>query len=79
MIKNENIKVSKEEELQAYLFVHFTNEVSENSEQIYFAESKDGMRWESLNNLRPILMSKLGESGLRDPHTISSSEVISFL
>ena len=61
-------------EMQAYLFVHFAHGNSEEAEQIYFSVSKDGIRWSSLNNSKPILLSTLGEKGLRDPHIIRSAE-----
>lgn len=51
---------------QAYLFVHFIGE-GENGEQIYFSVSRDGLHWKDLNNGKPVIVSKVGEKGLRDP------------
>ena len=58
----------------AYLFVHFINEDknTEDSEQIYFSVSEDGLKWDTLNGRKPILTSKLGELGVRDPFIIRS-------
>lgn len=57
----------------AYLFVHFTGE-SPQGEQIYFAVSKDGLNWTDLNQSRPVLLSDLGEKGVRDPAIIRSHD-----
>lgn len=51
---------------QAYLFVHFIGE-GENGEQIYFSVSRDGLHWKDLNNGKPVIVSQVGEKGLRDP------------
>jgi len=50
-----------------YLFVTFKGEQSPMTEQIYFALSQDGRQWHALNGAEPILVSKLGEKGVRDP------------
>jgi sucrose-6-phosphate hydrolase SacC (GH32 family) len=55
-----------------YLFVTFKGEQSPMSEQIYFAISKDGKRWQALNGEQPVLTSSLGEKGLRDPFLVRS-------
>lgn len=52
-----------------FLFVHFTGE-SEIGEQIYFSLSKDGYHWNDINNGNPVLVSEIGEKGLRDPFLI---------
>ena len=52
-----------------FLFVHFTGE-SENGEQIYFSLSRDGLHWNDLNNGAPVLVSKTGECGARDPFMV---------
>jgi hypothetical protein len=57
----------------AYLLVHFTGE-GQDGEQIYFATSTDGYRWQDLNGSRPVLTSNLGEKGLRDPAIIRSAK-----
>lgn len=53
-------------EYQGYLFVHFIGE-SEKGEQIYFSISRDGLHWEDLNHNEPVIISRQGEMGLRDP------------
>ncbi|MGN0506818.1 MAG: glycoside hydrolase family 43 protein [Lachnospiraceae bacterium] len=53
----------------AYLFAHFTGE-SERGEQIYFAVSRDGLHWEDLNKGNPVLLSTIGECGVRDPFLV---------
>ena len=57
----------------AYLFVHFTGEAPE-SEQVYFAVSRDGLHFTDLNGDKPILVSKEGEKGVRDPFIIRTVE-----
>lgn len=53
----------------AYLFVHFIGtESKETHEQIYFSVSKDGMVWRTLNRKQPMLISMIGEAGVRDPY-----------
>lgn len=57
----------------AYLFVHFTGE-SPTGEQIFFAVSEDGLHWRDLNNSEPVLLSNLGEKGVRDPSIMRSAD-----
>lgn len=52
-----------------YLFAHFIGE-SEHGEQIYFSFSEDGLHWNDLNQGQPVLVSELGEKGVRDPFLI---------
>ncbi len=61
---------------EAYLFVHFIDKKHNTpmSEQIYFSVSRDGYNWETLNNKAPILISNVGEQGVRDPFIIRSHE-----
>ena len=59
------------EPTSAYLFAHFTGE-SPRGEQIYFAVSEDGLNWTDLNNSEPVLVSTLGDKGVRDPSLIRS-------
>ena len=61
------------EPASAYLFVHFTGE-SPRGEQIYFAVSEDGLNWRDLNNSDPVLVSNLGEQGVRDPSIVRSAD-----
>ncbi len=56
-----------------YLFVHFTGE-HENGEQIYFSVSKDGLHYEDLNGGAPVLLSAIGERGVRDPFLVRDSK-----
>jgi hypothetical protein len=57
-----------------FLFVTFKGEQNPMTEQIYFAVSKDGRQWEALNGAEPVLVSKLGEKGVRDPYLIRSED-----
>lgn len=57
-----------------FLFVTFNSEGSPMGEQIYFGLSKDGRRWEALNEAKPVLTSKVGENGVRDPFLIRSHD-----
>lgn len=68
MAKKEPQKAPADEEkpYTGYLFVHFTGE-QPLGEQIYFSLSRDGMHWEDLNEGRPVLISNIGECGVRDP------------
>ena len=50
----------------AYLFVHFKEKLTPDGEQVYFAVSKDGLHFESLNGGEPVLTSTMGEKGCRD-------------
>jgi hypothetical protein len=50
-----------------FLFVTFKGEQTPMSEQIYFALSRDGRDWEALNGGAPVLVSDVGEKGVRDP------------
>ncbi|WP_159888600.1 LamG-like jellyroll fold domain-containing protein [Paenibacillus puerhi] len=60
-------------DLKAYLFVYFTGE-SATGEQTYFATSKDGLNWQDINDLNPVLTSDIGEKGVRDHFIIRSPE-----
>lgn len=51
-----------------YLFVTFTDGRERgDGEQIYFALSRDGLHWTDLNGGNPVLCSRIGEQGVRDP------------
>lgn len=54
-----------------YLFVHFIGE-QKDGEQIYFSLSRDGLHWQDLNDGKPVLYSRIGEAGARDPFVIRS-------
>jgi hypothetical protein len=50
-----------------FLFVTFKGEATPMTEQLYFALSPDGHHWDALNGGEPVLISQLGEKGVRDP------------
>lgn len=52
--------------MQNYLFVHFRETTSPEGEQVYFAVSRDGFKWETLNGGNPILWAYYGDHGVRD-------------
>lgn len=55
--------------MAAYIFVHFTEEIH-NGEQIFFSVSQDGLHWRDLNSGKPVLVSPIGEKGVRDPFLV---------
>ncbi|HMB95097.1 MAG TPA: glycoside hydrolase family 43 protein, partial [Tepidisphaeraceae bacterium] len=57
-----------------FLFVTFKGESTPITEQIYFAVSQDGRNWEALNNAEPVLISQIGEKGVRDPFLVRSHD-----
>lgn len=57
-----------------FLFVTFTGEQTPMSEQIYFAVSTNGRQWDALNDAKPVLVSALGEKGVRDPYLLRSHD-----
>lgn len=57
-----------------YLFVTFRGEATPMTEQIYFMVSENGRDWQSLNNAEPVLVSTVGEKGVRDPYIIRSHD-----
>lgn len=61
---------------EAFLFVHFTDTHPNTpmSEQIYFSVSLDGLNWKTLNDKKPIIVSSVGEKGIRDPFIIRSHD-----
>jgi len=56
-----------------YLLVHFTGE-SAQGEQTYMSVSTDGMQWTDLNDSQPVLMSTVGEKGVRDHSIVRSPD-----
>ena len=62
-----------------YLFVTFKGEQTPMSEQVYFALSKDGRKWDALNRGEPVLVSRIGEKGVRDPYLLRSHDGKSFI
>ena len=59
---------------EGFLFVTFKNGRSPLSEQIYFGLSKNGRDWAALNGGSPVLVSKIGEKGVRDPYLLRSHD-----
>jgi hypothetical protein len=57
-----------------FLFVTFRGQQDPLDEQIYFALSKDGRNWTALNDGNPVLVSTLGEKGVRDPFLLRSHD-----
>lgn len=55
--------------MERFLFAHFTGE-HENGEQVYFSVSEDGRHFHDLNEGHPVLTSKIGKKGARDPFLI---------
>ncbi|MDE6469510.1 MAG: glycoside hydrolase family 43 protein [Eubacterium sp.] len=49
-----------------YLFVHFREKLTIDGEQVYFALSRDGYNWESVNGGEPVITCTKGELGCRD-------------
>ena len=65
-----------EEPTVAYLFAHFAGESTADEEQVFFAVSQGDtvLAWQTLGGGRPVLRSRLGEQGLRDPFLVRSPE-----
>lgn len=61
-----------------FLFVTFKGQEGPLDEQIYFALSKDGRNWTALNDSKPVLVSTLGEKGVRDPYILRSHDAKKF-
>jgi arabinoxylan arabinofuranohydrolase len=57
-----------------YLFVTFGGQANELNEQVYFATSRDGREWTTLNNGDPVLVSDIGTKGARDPYLLRSHD-----
>lgn len=49
-----------------YLFAHFREKITIDGEQIYFSVSKDGYKWEAVNDGKPVITCDKGEMGCRD-------------
>lgn len=56
--------------MSEYLFVHFTTDKSGEQEKIYYAISRDGLKWEDLGGDKPVIETKLGTKGIRDPFIV---------
>ena len=66
--------IISEDKYQGYLFGHFIGEGSSDGEQIYFALSEDGLNFKDMNGHKPVLISNVGEKGVRDPYIYRSYE-----
>lgn len=55
--------------MSAYLFTHFTENKGDR-EFVWFAVSRDGLHFTDLGGEEPVLASKLGTKGVRDPFII---------
>ncbi len=55
-----------------YLFVHFREKTTPDGEQVHFALSRDGFRWEEVNGGRPVLWAYYGDKGVRDMTIVRS-------
>ncbi|PTY04992.1 endo-1,4-beta-xylanase [Opitutaceae bacterium EW11] len=53
-----------------FLFATFKGEQNPLTEQIYFVLSADGRNWAALNGSNPVLVSEVGEKGVRDPYLL---------
>lgn len=62
------------EDFEGYLFGHFIGEENESGEQIYFAVSGDGLHFKDMNGGKPVLVSGVGEKGVRDPFLYRSKD-----
>lgn len=57
-----------------FLFTTFRDEVTPMSEQIYLGISEDGRHWDALNDGNPVLVSDVGEKGVRDSFLLRSHD-----
>lgn len=56
-----------------YLMVHFTGD-SATGQMLYLAHSMDGLHWNDLNGGAPVLNSRIGTKGVRDPALVRSPD-----
>lgn len=73
IVRAANKKIS-DEDFVGYLFGHFIGEETKDSEQIYFAISEGGFNFKDMNGGKPVLISEVGERGVRDPYICRSFE-----
>ncbi|MBX3426892.1 MAG: glycoside hydrolase family 43 protein [Pirellulales bacterium] len=57
-----------------FLFSTFRDETTPLSEQIYFGVSRDGKQWDALSGGNPVLVSDVGECGVRDSFLLRSHD-----
>ena len=60
--------------MSCYLFVHFREKTTPDGEQVYFALSRDGFRWEAVNGGQPVLWAYYGDHGVRDMTIIRAGD-----
>ena len=63
----------------AYLFAHFTSDKTGDKEHIWFSVSDDGLHWQDLGNETPVLTSKSGTKGIRDPFIVYDERVKKYI
>ncbi|MDT7788577.1 MAG: hypothetical protein QOF58_6996, partial [Pseudonocardiales bacterium] len=70
------LPLPKKAAMEGYMFAYFTGESGQDTEQVHFAASRgnDPLHWDELNGGRPVLRSKYGETGVRDPFIVRSPE-----
>lgn len=69
-----DISPEEAKNIGGYLFATFVGEGTPMTEQVYFMLSEDGQHWEALNHEKPVLVSDVGEKGVRDPYIIRSKD-----
>ncbi len=57
-----------------FLFTTFRDETTPMSEQVYMAISQDGRQWKALKDGNPVLVSDVGEKGVRDSFLLRSGD-----
>jgi hypothetical protein len=57
-----------------FLFTTFRDETTPLSEQIYMGISEDGRHWQAMNGGNPVLVSDVGEKGVRDSYLLRSHD-----
>src|SRR2546425_13310574 len=57
-----------------FLFTTFRDETTPLSEQIYMGISEDGRHWDALKGGTPVLVSDVGEKGVRDSFLLRSHD-----
>lgn len=62
-----------------FLFVTFQGEATPLSEQVYFVVSDDGRHWKPLNSGKPVLVSDIGDKGVRDPFLVRRQDGTGFV
>lgn len=62
---------AQQKKLEKYLFAFFP---SNSEEQLYFATGTDHLHFTDVNDGEPVLTSKIGDQGIRDPYLLRSAE-----